>query len=462
MLKEYKKKFILSNLLLVGTVLLIMNTIIFVYSYHSNIDELRIMMSQKLEPYDAIRDMLKNNPPANESGNEENTAPPSPIGGKEGAVPPNEAPEDKEALKQPPPNSKDIKYDKNPKKDFEKYNKSIYVFFYNPSEEKVSVISDSQPEYNLSEIAKTIYSSKDYFGKVKGSGLYYFKQETKNDVKIAIAPKSFIGYKMAELSAVLIFVFMCTMMLFYFVSRHIASIAIKPLEESIMREKQFITDVSHDLKTPVTAILANSDILSKNKDLYVHEVYKWIEGTKQAALNMKTLTEEMLVLFKTENEKDICFTKINFSDIAEKNALFMESLAYEKNISYEVDIEKNIFVNANEEYINRIVSSLTENALKYEKPNGSITVSLVRSGKKAVFCITNKNTVIEKDDLEHIFERFYRSDKSRRSGEGHGLGLAIVKNLVEKINGKISAQSSPAEGTCFTVSLPALSSRINA
>lgn len=419
MLKEYKKKFIMSNLLLVGFVLIVMNIVIFTYSYHASVEELKTTMSQKLEPYDAIRDVLKNHPRAFEDTFRKPPAPP----------------------------------DEN-----KKYGKSIFVFFYDANQKSVSVISRAQSEYSdsLEEIAVEVQASSETFGTIKNRDLYYYKQQSDNDIKIAIVRKSFIRIAMLKLLSALILIFISAMLAFLFISRRFAEIAIKPLEESIAREKQFITDISHDLKTPVTAILANTAILASSKNALVSDVYKWIDGTKQAAQNMKSLIEQMLVLSRTESERQVSLERVNISDIAEQNSLVMESAAYEKNIEYRTNIHKDIYINANKEYVGRIVFSLIENAIKYEADNGKIIISLYSKGKKVYFSVLNQNTVIDKQDIPHIFERFYRSDKSRTSDNGHGLGLAIVKNLVEMTNGKISAESSESVGTVFTIQFTAL------
>ena len=114
--------------------------------------------------------------------------------------------------------------------------------------------------------------------------------------------------------------------------------AAKPLEDAIAREKQFITDASHDLKTPLTVILSNADILSRNQDCCDSGMSKWIDGTKQAALSMKELIEQMLVLSESESKTEVKKEDINISDIAEKCTLVMESAAYEKNIEYKAEI----------------------------------------------------------------------------------------------------------------------------
>ena len=443
-MKNYKKSFIKSNLLLIGLVLFIMNAVIMVYSYHTSVDDLKTVMQQKIEPYNTIRNILKEQPRI-----EDGAAPEKPDGSNDKAnderMP---GTTDDFNAKMPPHDM--------PENDLsDKYSKSVYVFFYNIHEENVSIVSKDELQNNneLLGTAQKIYAQTNDFGFLKAENLYYYKQSTPNELKISIASGNFILFSMLELFAVLMFIFFLAMLIFYFISKKLANRAAKPLEDAIAREKQFITDASHDLKTPLTVILSNADILSRNQACTVSEMSKWIDGTKQAASNMKELIEQMLVLSESETKTEIQKEDVNISDIAEKNALVMESVAYEKNIDYRTEIQPNIIIKGNADYVKRIVTSLIDNAIKYETEGGSICVSLHQSKKTVSFSVQNQSSVISKEDISHVFERFYRADKSRHADGSHGLGLAIVKNLTELMNGKIDVSSNEKDGTTFTVTL---------
>lgn len=443
-MKNYKKSFIKSNLLLIGLVLFIMNAVIMVYSYHTSVDELKTVMQQKIEPYNTIRNILKEQPRI-----EDGAAPEKPDGSND------------KANDERMPGTTDDFNAKMPRHDMpendlsDKYSKSVYVFFYNIHEENVSIVSKDELQNNneLLGTAQKIYAQTNDFGFLKAENLYYYKQSTPNELKISITSGNFILFSMLELFAVLMFIFFLAMLIFYFISKKLANRAAKPLEDAIAREKQFITDASHDLKTPLTVILSNADILSRNQACTVSEMSKWIDGTKQAASNMKELIEQMLVLSESETKTEIQKEDVNISDIAEKNALVMESVAYEKNIDYRTEIQPNIIIKGNADYVKRIVTSLIDNAIKYETEGGSICVSLHQSKKTVSFSVQNQSSVISKEDISHVFERFYRADKSRHADGSHGLGLAIVKNLTELMNGKIDVSSNEKDGTTFTVTL---------
>ena len=144
---------------------------------------------------------------------------------------------------------------------------------------------------------------------------------------------------------------------------------------------------------------------------------------------------------------------VNLSAIATKAALQMEVMAYDRSIELETDVQDGVSTIGDADALLRIVSGLIENALKYEPQNGRVRVALVSRSRKAILTVQNFGAVIAPEDLPHVFERFYRSDKARTAQQGHGLGLAIIQRTVELMNGKIEVASAPEIGTVFTVTL---------
>ena len=135
-----------------------------------------------------------------------------------------------------------------------------------------------------------------------------------------------------------------------------------------------------------------------------------------------------------------------------KASLQLESLAYEKSVTLDTELIESCVIQANEDYLTQIISSLLENALKYEPKTGKVLLKLAQAKHKTYICVQNFGTMIAQEDLPHVFDRFYRSDKSRTNEtESFGLGLAITKEMVNKIHGEISVTSNPQEGTIFTI-----------
>lgn len=305
---------------------------------------------------------------------------------------------------------------------------------------------------SLQKIAREIAAAPEAYGALSEEGLYYYRRKTGPVVKIAVADIGFLRVASIRLSGMLVLIFLCAMLVFYAISRRLASVAVRPLEAAFAMEKQFVADASHDLKTPVAVVLANMGILRGNENVCVRELMQWVDGTKAAAEAMQSLIEEMLLLSdleavgaKTEMET------VSLSNAVEQIALFLESVAYEKKITYETAIAEDVYVRGNVEYLKRIAQALIENAVKYEPSGGKIMISLSVVRKHATFVVNNRSAVISREDLPYVFERFYRADPSRAKGGGHGLGLAIAKRMTDCMNGRMEADSSAQEGTSFRV-----------
>jgi signal transduction histidine kinase len=240
----------------------------------------------------------------------------------------------------------------------------------------------------------------------------------------------------------------------FFVSLVLANFAIRPVERAWLAQQQFIADASHELKTPLTVILANTGILSAHPDTLVSEHVQWIHNTQDEANRMKGLVENMLELAKGDiPQGKIVFGRVNLSDIIANSLLIFEPVAFEKNVELTSDVVSNLEIHGDEERLRRLAAILLDNAIKYSGTNGSVSVILRQSGSHITLTVRNTGTVIPAKHLAKIFDRFYREDESRRfDDEGSfGLGLAIARQIVTEHGGKIWAESNPQTGTVFTV-----------
>lgn len=236
----------------------------------------------------------------------------------------------------------------------------------------------------------------------------------------------------------------------YIIGKKISKTIVKPVEETFEKQKQFISDASHELKTPLAVIEANADVLEnevKNN--------KWIQYIQNEIESMNTLINELLTLTKIENIDNMRELKqINLSKELEIIVAMFESMAYEKEVIIKSNIKKNIETKANKEDIEHIVSTLLDNAIKHTKSKEQVIVELYREKNNIVIQIKNYGDPIPEDEREKIFERFYRIDKSRnRKEKRYGLGLAIAKSTVEKYNGKIEVLYKD-NFTIFKVNMP--------
>lgn len=242
----------------------------------------------------------------------------------------------------------------------------------------------------------------------------------------------------------------------FFISLKFANKMIKPMEQTWENQKRFIADASHELKTPLTAINTNIDVLMSRTEISGDD-RKWLNYIKSESKRMTKLTNDLLYLARLDYVADNeVFLNISFSEAAEEIMLTMEAVMFENRVILEENIESDVYITADPGQIKQLVMILTDNAVKYTPPGGSIEVSLKKDGRNAVLKVKNDGDVIDKDDIEHIFDRFYRADRSRKRDEsgGYGLGLAIAKAIVSKAGGKISITSEPENGTVFKVTIP--------
>ena len=223
----------------------------------------------------------------------------------------------------------------------------------------------------------------------------------------------------------------------YIISKKVSGIIVKPVNETFEKQKQFISDASHELKTPLAVIEANADVLEneigKNK---------WLTYIQNETESMDKLINELLVLAKNENVDDIrCYEKFNLSNQIETSILMFESMAYEKQVKIVTNIKNDIFINGNKQDIEHVVSILLDNAIKHSESCKEIEVQLKKEKNSIILQVKNYGEPIPEEQQERIFERFYRVDKSRnRNEKRYGLGLAIAKSIVEKYNGKIKVE----------------------
>ena len=243
------------------------------------------------------------------------------------------------------------------------------------------------------------------------------------------------------------------LILFFILSYFLASVAIRPVKETWDGQKRFIEDASHDLKTPLTVILANTEII-KSRTAKESETNKWLSSTKAEAERMRRLVDSMLELSSTEVSDDkVVLSDVNLSEIAERTVLQMEPVAFEKNTLIRSNITRNVNIKGNEDKLSRLLHILIDNGIKYSKPGSALFVTLARGKRYARLSVINDGTFLSEEDIPHLFERFYRGDKARRGG-GFGLGLSIAKNLATSMGGSIKAENKEGVGASFSVNFP--------
>lgn len=231
----------------------------------------------------------------------------------------------------------------------------------------------------------------------------------------------------------------------------------KPVEESYRKQKQFVTDASHELKTPLTIISANVEVMEMES-----EESQWSKSIKKQLERMIGLVEQMVTLSRLDEQKEVVKEKFSLSDALIDVAQAYLPVAEQSGKELTIDVAENVTLTGDEKQIRQMTGLLLDNAMKYasiktdkgtEKPQ--IRLSMSQKGKKAEIVLWNTVDQIDVGNKEELFERFYRPDRSRNSKTGgSGIGLSIVRSIVEAHHGKITAVSKDGGSIKFKATLP--------
>lgn len=224
--------------------------------------------------------------------------------------------------------------------------------------------------------------------------------------------------------------------------------AINPIIESMEKQKQFITDAGHEIKTPLAIILANADVLEMTSGKN-----EWITSIRNQTNRLDKLVKNLLMLSKmNEDDVKLLFSDFDLSNAVVEAAFPFEIIAEKQNKKFIIDIQQGLKLHGDEGSIRQLVSTLVDNAIKYSNESGSIKISLSTAKKRSKIEIYNTADKIHKENLDKLFDRFYRADSSRsRETGGYGIGLSIAKSIVETHHGRILVRSEDGKSICFTV-----------
>lgn len=291
-------------------------------------------------------------------------------------------------------------------------------------------------------------------GKTRGflSNYRYFCSPEGNMIRIVFLD---CGRKMDSFQTFLVSSILMALagyMLFFFVIAYFSDRILRPVAESYEKQKRFITDAGHEIKTPLTIINADADVLEM--DLGENE---WLADIQKQTQRLTALTNDLVYLSRMEEDsEDIPMIEFPFSDVVAETAASFQALAQTQNKQLTCSIEPLLSITGNEKSIRQLISILMDNAVKYTPEGGSISLRVQRQNHQ--LCLTVRNTTLEsipEEKLKLLFERFYRMDSSRSTKTGgYGIGLSIASAIVSAHGGRIRATAPEGPSLQITVFLP--------
>lgn len=248
--------------------------------------------------------------------------------------------------------------------------------------------------------------------------------------------------------------------LFFVVSLLLSRWMVKPVERSWEKQRQFVADASHELKTPLTVILSNTDMLIDSNTVTDKKNRMRLDNIRAESKRMKALTEALLNLARSDNKPKITVKEnVNLSFILNSASLIFEPTVFDMGRSIDCNIEENVTVVGDKNKLRQLADILIDNALQYGAEKSPIVVRLSKTSKKeALFSVISEGLPLSPEDCTNIFERFYRLDASRGQTKGFGLGLSIARSIAEEHGGTIWAESDGKKHNTFSVKLPIVSS----
>ena len=300
-------------------------------------------------------------------------------------------------------------------------------------------------EEELISIAKKILAGNTLSG--RSGALTYIMDRRPEYTLVAFMDNTVSETSLKTLFHNVLIIGSAAILVMFFISLYLSKHIIWPLEENDRKQKQFISDASHELKTPVAVISANAEMLAREVGNN-----EWLANIQYENERMGGLVRQLLDLSRAENA-EAPMEQVNFSRIVTGESLALETLAFERGRAFRSEIEDGIVLTGNRTQLTQLVSILLDNAIRHAAGR-EIRISLKRQGHHAVLSVINAGEEIPKDKLDHLFDRFYRVNEARNSEDQHyGLGLSIAKASVEKHGGSITVSFHDGK-IRFTADIP--------
>ena len=306
---------------------------------------------------------------------------------------------------------------------------------------------DLSDEQVLSGIVTEALRSGSEQGLLRDYSLRYLRTTWRGSEYIVFADVSSANATMQNLWRSCILIGLCAAAVFLVVSFLLARWAVKPVEKAWTQQKQFVSDASHELKTPLTVILTNAEMLKDPS-------YSEPERQRFADSILTISHQSLLELARVDNGavKKV-FEPLDWSSLVQDAVLPFEALFFEKGLTLETDIEPGIMVRGSTQHLRQCAEILLDNAVKYSAP-GTVCVALKKAGHdKCALSVATPGEPLSPEECKNIFKRFYRADRARAMDHSYGLGLSIAESIASEHGGKIRCEGTKT-GNVFTVTLP--------
>ena len=312
--------------------------------------------------------------------------------------------------------------------------------------------ADLQDTAELEEILTDCLRQEEDEGTIRSYGLRYLRRDLGLYLRMAFVDMSMEQATMREIMGSYLQIGAAALLLLLAVSILLARWATKPVERAWRQQRQFLSDASHELKTPLTVILSNAELLEAAP--LGERPARWADNIRSEAKRMRSLVEEMLTLARADNAApSAVMAETSLSDLATDCVLAFEPVAFEAGKPLESDVAPDVTVLGDGDKLRQLVGVLLDNAIKYGRDGGTITLTLRRTDRQARLTVSNPGDPIPPDQLRRLFERFYRADASRGEQTGFGLGLPIAASIAAEHRGTLKAESDAAS-TRFLFTMP--------
>ena len=305
----------------------------------------------------------------------------------------------------------------------------------------------------IESIVNAALASEHNTAQLEDYHLRFLKEKSPRGYTIVFSDTTTESATLKNLYSICVLIFFVAMGVFLGVSILLSNWVIKPVAVAWDQQRQFVADASHELKTPLSVIMANAELLA-NEDTIPDDRRKFSRNILSMTYQMRTLVENLLEMARVDNGTlKMQFAALDFSELVRDAVLSFQLLYEEKGQTLQNAIPDGITLQGSERHLYQVLDVLLDNALKYSVAEGHTNVELKRIGHSCLLTVANTGEPISPEDLTNIFKRFYRADKARSLNGSYGLGLSIAESIIEAHKGKIWAASEHGYNTFF-VQLP--------